>query len=111
MARCGRGGTLVGMEGSLAVVWQECGEEPPAHGRLELRPDRIHLEGTRSGKTISEDVSLDEINETHFGRAEAERIGGRQTLVLDFSERHRALLISSLFGIGTLAELAELLGA
>ncbi len=58
MAQHQRDATLVAMEGSLAVVWQERGEEAPAHGRLELQPDGIHLEGTRSDKTISRVYNL-----------------------------------------------------
>ncbi len=95
------------MSGSLAVVWQDSCDQSPAHGRLELKLDRIHLEGMRSGRPISEDVPLEEIAAARFGRAAQERLGGRQTLVLDFVDRHRAVLISSLFGIGVLSELAE----
>ena len=99
------------MAASLAVVWQDGELEPPAVGRLEVLPDRLHLEGARRGQAISEDVPLAEIKRSHVGRADRERIGGRQTLVLECLDRHGALLISSIFGIGTLVELVERLGA
>ncbi len=98
------------MERSLAVVWQERRDESPAHGRLELTTDRIHLEGMCAGRPVSRDVPRDEIAATRFARAQEERLRGRQTLILQLKNRHRGLLISSLFGVGRLAELAELLG-
>src|SRR5206468_10652898 len=42
-ARC----DLDPMAASLAVVWQNGELEPPAVGRIELLPDRLHLEGAR----------------------------------------------------------------
>jgi hypothetical protein len=96
------------MATSLAVVWAE-GEHEPAIGRLELLPGKIHLEGACHGRYVSEDVPLPEITQTRFGRADRERIRGRQTLVLERIGAQSALLVTSVFGVGTLTELIELL--
>jgi len=95
------------MGSSLAVVWSDDELEPPAIGRLELHPGWVHLEGSRRGQPVSEDVALAEITDTHLGRVQRERIGGRQTLVLERVNRRFPLLVSTVFGVGALTELAE----
>jgi hypothetical protein len=97
------------MAAPLAVVWRDDELGSPAIGRLELHPGCLHLEGERRGQPVSEDVVLATLLGAHFGRAERERIGARQTLLLELINRHCPLLVSSVFGIGVLAELAELL--
>lgn len=98
------------MSTSLAVVWREGASGTPTIGRLEMLPDRLHLEGSRHGRWVKEDVPLAEIQRTHIARYARQRIGGRQTLVLERAGAQGALLIASVFGIGALTELVELLG-
>jgi hypothetical protein len=98
------------MTAALAVVWCNGTTGAPTIGRLEMLPDRLHLEGSRGGKWVTEDVPLTEIARTHIARYARQRIGGRQTLVLDRVGAQGALLIASVFGVGALTELLELLG-
>jgi hypothetical protein len=98
------------MERSLPVVWSVEAEQGPGVGKLELLPDRLRLEGRRRGRRVVDEFQLSEVGATHFGRSEAERLGGRSTLVIERPAR-RSLLVCALFGFGALAELADQLSA
>jgi hypothetical protein len=94
------------MEGSLPVVWTLEGDGRAAVGKLELLPDRLRLDGRRRGRRVIEEFLLSELLATRFGRDGAQRIGGRATLVIERSPLP-ALLLSSVFGVGILRELAD----
>lgn len=94
------------MERSLAVVWKQEHDPPPGVGKLELLPDRLHLEGRRSGSQVTEEILLSEVRATHLATSHDQRIGGRATLVIERLARP-PLLVSAIFGFGALAELAD----
>lgn len=85
---------------SYAVVW--IGDGGVVHvGRLELTPDGLGLAGA-----VELEIPFAGIVGLHVGRSPDERIGGRQTLVLDLAEGGR-VRIASVGEPGTLHELAE----
>lgn len=94
------------MERSLAVVWTQERYQRPGVGKLELLPDRLHLEGRRRGRQVTEEIPLSEVRGAHFATSYGQRIGGRATLVIERLARP-ALLVSAIFGFGELAELAD----
>lgn len=98
------------MESSLAVVWREGESGAPAIGRLEMLPDRLHLEGSQRGRWVEEDVPFAEITRAQIARYARQQLGGRQTLVLERVGAQAALLVATVFGVGALTELVELLG-
>ncbi|HUZ81784.1 MAG TPA: hypothetical protein VMU73_06020 [Gaiellaceae bacterium] len=100
------GAILGGMERSLAVVWTQEHEAPPGVGKLQLLPDRLHLEGRRCGSRVTEDILLREIRGAHLAANPDQRIGGRATLVIQRLTKS-PLLVSAIFGFGALAELAD----
>ena len=98
------------MERSVAVVWMEEHHRLSGVGKLELLPDRVHIEGRRRGRDVTEDVPLREIQDAHLATKHGQRIGGRATLVIERLARP-ALLVSAIFGFGELTELADQLSS
>ena len=88
---------------SYSVLWDD-GVDTGA-GRLELDPHGIRFEGVEH----SHELFFEDIESVHVGRAPAERLAGKPSVVLD---RHvgRPVRIGSLDGPGMLNELAGLLG-
>jgi hypothetical protein len=88
---------------SYSVIWDDTGESEV--GRLDLEPHGIHFEGGSHSHT----VFFEDIESVHVGRATAERLRGRPSLVIG---RHtgQPVRIGSLDGPGSLNELAGMLG-
>jgi hypothetical protein len=88
---------------SYSVIWDDSSDCEA--GRLDVEPHGIRFEGISHSHT----VFFEDIESVHVGRAPAERLRGRPSLVLD---RHagRPVRIGSLDGLGSLNELAGMLG-
>lgn len=98
------------MKHAVAVVWTEEHNRPSGVGKLELLPDRVHIEGRRRGRVVTEEIPLSEVRDAHIATIRGQRIGGRATLVIERLARP-ALLVSAIFGFGELAELADQLSS
>lgn len=83
-----------------AVTWRN-GRSRVAAGSLELGGEKLRLRGGRSL-----DVAYEQIVGTHVGRGVADRVAGRQTLVLELTGGD-VVRIASMHGPGTLTELVE----
>jgi hypothetical protein len=70
------------MNASYAVIWCN-GDARQATGRLELGTDAIELDGVADGEAVREQIPYRDLAAVSIGRERADRIGGRQTLVLD----------------------------
>ena len=93
------------MSTSYAVTWQD-GEQLSHSGRLELLPGALALEGSGANGATSETIEFGDLVEVRVGRARADRLSGRQTLVLE--RRGRApVRIASVVQPGIITELAE----
>lgn len=90
---------------SLPVLWTEGGGAAHA-GRLDLEPGRLRLAGGPRGAERALEIPFAEIASVRTARAEAERLRGRQALVLT---RHdgTTVAIATLDRPSTLPELAE----
>ena len=88
---------------SYSVIWNDSVDSEA--GRLEVDPHGIRFHGAAHSHT----VFFEDIESVHVGRAPAERLAGKPSLVLG---RHvgRPVRIGSLDGLGSLNELAGLLG-
>jgi hypothetical protein len=93
---------------AFTAVWRELGDDAAGVGRVDLDAECLYLDGRRRGHRVHRVLPLAQISGARRGYSELERIGGRSTLVLELTGR-RPLLISSVFGIGLLAELADCL--
>ncbi len=94
---------------SYTVVWRES-DGPLMSGRLELHPAYLLLEGSApSGRASLQKIFYRELAQVRIGRAPADRLQGRQALVI---ERAGAapLKLAAVDGAGILHELAERLG-
>src|ERR1700756_4838084 len=88
---------------TFSVIWDDSVESEA--GCLELQPHGVRFEGFAHSHT----VFFEDIESVHVGRAPAERLRGKPSLVLD---RHTGgpVRIGSLDGLGSLNELAGMLG-
>lgn len=90
---------------SLPVVWTEA-EASIQPGRLELDGEMLRLVGGSRDSEQTREFELGEIVSARVGRTAADRIRGRQTLVLDL--RHGGpIRIAALARLGALGDLAE----
>jgi hypothetical protein len=93
------------MNASYAVTWQE-GAGPVRHGKLELRPGALALEGCDCYGPQSRDIAYDEVTSAQVTRIPSERLSGRQTLVVDHGSA-TPLRIAGVAQPGIISELAE----
>lgn len=90
---------------SLPVMWSEH-DGPARPGRLDLSSSTLRLEGgSRDGAHTCE-LELTEIARAYIGRTQAERIGGRTTLVLELREGG-TLRVTGVERPGAVRELAD----
>jgi hypothetical protein len=94
---------------SIPVLWAEDGA-PHVAGRLDLYPDRLHLEGGTREDHRTKEIGGDEIAAVRIGRTDDERIGGRAVLVVELRD-HSTVSFTGFQTVGTLHELAERLEA
>jgi hypothetical protein len=95
---------------SYAVTWQQ-GDDLLRSGRLDLHGDGLAFEGSGDNGVASElSVDFSDLLDVRIGRSPADKIAGRQTLVL---ERRAAapIRIASVVQPGIVSELAEHLGS
>lgn len=94
------------MKASYAVTWQE-GAGPVRHGKLELRPRTLVLEGSNcSGPPQRRDIAYDEVTSAQITRVSSERLSGRPTLLVDRRGK-TSLRIAGIAQPGIISELAE----
>ena len=90
---------------NYAVVWRE-NAGPLYAGRAELSTRALVLAGAAPGGLVSvRRLLFEEIRQVRFGRSQAERLGGRTTLLLELDDG--ATKIAPLGGAGALHELAD----
>jgi hypothetical protein len=96
----------VQMKASYAVTWQE-GAGPVRHGRLELRPGNLVLEGSDcSGLPQKRAIAYEEMTSAQLTRVSTERLSGRPTLVVD-RRGAISLRIAGVVQPGIIPELAQ----
>ena len=83
------------MRTSYGVVWR-IGENPLARGKLELLPRVVRLGGVTGEEHVALDIPYEELEGVHVGRAPAERLNGRPTLVLEPREREPIVVSTKL---------------
>lgn len=94
------------MKASYAVTWQE-GAGPVRHGKLELRPRTLVLEGSDcSSPPQRRAIAYDEVTSAQLTRDSTERLSGRPTLVVDWRGA-TSLRIAGVAQPGLISELAE----
>jgi hypothetical protein len=93
------------MRASYAVTWRH-GEGETRSGRLELTPDGIALDGANGGGSIAELVPYGDLRRVRIGRTSADRISGRQTLVVE-QRTGEPIRIAGVVQAGIISELAE----
>ena len=93
------------MRASYAVTWRH-GEGETRSGRLELTPDGISFDGSNGAGSAAELVPYGDLREVRVGRSSADRMSGRQTLVI---ERHTGepIQVAGVVQAGIISELAE----
>lgn len=94
---------------SVPVIWLEDGSAPLA-GRLDVFDDRLHLDGGHRDERRTRDLPLTEVESVRIGRANGDRINGRQTIVLRLLGGGE-LSLAVFSRPGTLIELAHRLEA
>ena len=94
---------------TYGVVWQEDGA-PLSRGKLELLSNALHLDGVTGSTPAVREIAYDELETVRVGRAAAERLDGRPTLVLGLVSGVR-VVIASVAQSGIAAELVERLAA
>jgi len=90
---------------SYAVTWQD-GDQETRSGRLELVPRGLAFEGAGAAGVASETVDIGDLQEVRVARSLADRISGRQTLVLE-RRTGEPIRIASIVHPGIISELAE----
>jgi hypothetical protein len=106
------GANLSPVRTTYAVTWQEK-DSPPHSGRLELRPRGLCFEAVGDGEArpqIEREIGYEDVAEVRIGRATADRIGGRPTLVVE-RRAGGPVRIASVAQAGIVSELAERLAA
>ncbi len=95
---------------TYAVTWQQ-GDDLLRSGRLEVRSDGLAFEGPGDNGVASElSVDFSDLVDVHIGRSPADRIAGRQTLVLE-RRAGQPIRIAGVVQPGIVSELAEHLGS
>jgi hypothetical protein len=95
---------------SYAVTWQQ-GEELLRSGRLEVGADGLAFEGAGENGVASElSVDFSDLVDVRIGRSPADRIAGRQTLVLE-RRAGGPVRIAGVVQPGIVSELAEQVGS
>jgi hypothetical protein len=94
---------------SYAVTWQH-GDREARSGRLELVPRGLAFEGTGATGVALETVAIGDLREVRVARSLADRISGRQTLVLE-RRTGEPIRIASIVHPGIISELAEYLAS
>jgi hypothetical protein len=94
---------------TYGVVWQE-DEGPLSRGKLELLPGALALDGVAGSMPAVREIAYDALATVRVGRAAAERLDGRPTLVLGLVSGAR-VVIASVAQSGIAAELVERLSA
>jgi hypothetical protein len=69
------------MRTSYGVVWRE-GDAPLAHGKLELLPSALRLDGISGGEPVQREIAYERLAGVHVARSPAERLNGHVALVL-----------------------------
>jgi hypothetical protein len=93
------------MRATYAVTWRH-GEAEPRSGSLELTPGGIAFEGANGDGPTRELVPYRDLRRVRVGRTNADRISGRQTLVIE----HRTgelIRVAGVVQAGIISELAE----
>lgn len=93
------------MDYTYGVIWRE-GTGPLARGKLEFAPRVLHLDGMAATVPVSHEIAYDDLELVRVGRAPAERIHGRPSLVLERRSADR-ISIASVSQPGVIGELAE----
>ena len=93
------------MRASYAVTWQQ-GDEATTSGRLEVVPGGLAFEGSNAKGLASEAVDFRDLVDVRVGRSSADRLSGRQTLVLE-RRNGGPIRIASVVHPGIITELAE----
>jgi hypothetical protein len=93
------------MGASYAVTWRH-GEGQTRSGRLELTRAGITLEGGNGGGATTELVPYGKLQSVHVGRTNADRISGRQTLVVE-QRSGEPIRIAAVVQPGIISEIAE----
>ena len=90
---------------SYAVTWKQ-GDEDSRSGRLKLSPGGLAFEGCGGDRCRPGSVFIGDLREVRVGRSAADRISGRQTLVLE-RRTGDPIRIASIVHPGIISELAE----
>jgi hypothetical protein len=94
---------------SYAAIWRES-NGAIAHGKAELCPQALRLDGVAAGGQLSRrEIPYTEIEGVRIGREAEERLNSRPTLVLERASAPPLQL--DVLGAGMLFELADLLAA
>jgi hypothetical protein len=93
------------MRSTYGVVWHE-DSLPPATGRLELCARGIKLDGLADSRPTEREIAYESLTGVRVGRAPAERIGGRPTLVLE-RRSGTAIRVTPVAQSSLVAEMAE----
>jgi hypothetical protein len=93
------------MRASYAVTWRH-GEGETRSGSLELTPIGIALEGANGGGSTTELLPYRDLRGVHVGRTSADRISGRQTLVIE-QRIGEPIRVAGVVQAGIISELAE----
>jgi hypothetical protein len=95
----------VRMRATYAVVWQE-GQEPVASGRLEVRPRSVAFTGADHGCAVERVIPIESLRAIRVGRAPADRLAGRCSLVLE-PRVGPTIRVASVAQPGIISELAQ----
>jgi hypothetical protein len=93
------------MRASYAVTWRH-GAGETRSGRLELTPGGIAFEGSNGSGSAVELVPYGDLRDVRIGRSSADRISGRQTLVIE-RRAGEPIQVASVVQAGIISELAE----
>jgi hypothetical protein len=93
------------MQESYGVVWRE-GTGPLGRGKLELHPGLLRLDGLAATGPACREIAYGDLALVRVGRAPADRISGRPSLVLELHGGD-SLAIASVSQPGVVGELAE----
>jgi hypothetical protein len=104
-AGCGRRDDPSGVNDSYGVIWRENGGAL-GRGKLELLARSLRLDGITASRSIVREVPYDELAGVRVGRAKADRLAGRPTVVLQ-ERSGGTIFVASVSEPGVIGELAE----
>jgi hypothetical protein len=93
------------MRATYAVVWRE-GDEPAASGRLEVRRRSVAFTGAEHGRAFERVIPIESLSAIRVGRAPADRLAGRPSLVLE-PRVGPTIRVASVAQPGIISELAQ----